>query len=327
YPESAVSSVKKIILPYTASYLSFEFSAVNLTYSEYIRYAYRLKGFDDDWIFSGKRRFAAFSNLDPGTYYFEVKATNNIGKWSDSTAQLAVVIEPPFWHTWWFTLLAILFFLAILYGLHRFRLERALEVERLRVGIASDLHDDIGATLTKISLYADLLNASKQQTTESGQLLQKIASMGRDTLRNLADIVWAIDARNDSMGNLISKIQEFAMDMLSKKDIEVNFKKEGIDMDASISAEKRQHIYLICKEAINNIIKHANATKVNISFIAKNHKIDVLIIDNGSGLPKDKKNELGNGLRNIEQRAKKLEADLQMKEKNGLSIILQGIGL
>lgn|GEM_PF-3697624 len=328
YPDKGISSMEKIVLPYHASYLSFEFSAVDLYNAEKIRYAYRLIGFQDDWIFANKRRFAAYSNLDPGEYTFEVKVANGAKDWEENTKHLMIVIEPPFWRTWWFTLLGVLFFLGIFYALHRFRLERALEVERLRVRIASDLHDDIGATLTKISLYADLLQSGNgRQSKESNQLLNKIAGMGRDTLRNLADIVWAIDARNDSLGNLINKIQEFAMDMLSKKDIEVEFTKKGIDMDASIGAEKRQHVYLICKEAINNIFKHANATKVNISFMAKNHKIDITISDNGNGLPKEKKSELGNGLRNIEQRAKKLAADLHMKEENGLSIMLQGIGL
>lgn len=328
YPEGTISSMKKIELPYHASYISFEFTAVDLYNAENIQYAYRLRGFQDDWIYADKRRFAAYSNLDPGEYTFEVRIANGPKSSEGNSKTLTVVIEPPFWRTWWFTFLAISFFLGIFYSLHRFRLERALEMERLRVRIASDLHDDIGATLTKISLYADLLQASNTKSSkESNQLLKKIASMGRDTLRGLADIVWAIDARNDSIGNLINKIQEFAMDMLSKKDIEVIFKKEGIDMEASINAEKRQHVYLICKEAINNIFKHADATKVEISFIGKNNKIDVQITDNGNGLPVKQKNGLGNGLRNIEQRAKKLDADLKMKQENGLSIMLQGIGL
>ena len=327
YPKGAVTYLEKIVLPYSASYLSFEFTAIDINHPERLSYAYRLNGFQDNWIVAGKRHFAAYSNLDPGEYTFEVKVTNELGNWKGKTKALLVVIEPPFWRTWWFTIIIVLLFLGILYGLHRFRLEKALEVERLRVRIASDLHDDIGATLTKISLYADLLNTGKQIPSERNQLLQKIANMGRDTLRNLSDIVWAIDARNDSLGNLINKIQEFAVDMLTKKDIEVIFMKEGIDMDESISAEKRQHVYLICKEAINNIFKHAEASKVRISFIAKNHKIDISIHDNGNGLLRNKKNELGNGLRNIEQRAKKLDADLHLKEENGLSIKLQGIDL
>ncbi|MEM9833839.1 MAG: two-component regulator propeller domain-containing protein [Bacteroidota bacterium] len=327
YPQgNTISYAEKVVLPYKARFLSFEFTAIDFENPENIEYAYQLEGFDDDWVYTGKNRFASFTNLSPGDYQLRVKAANADGVWGDAATSLLLRVTPPFWQTWWFILLMILAISLLLYLLHRYRLERALEVERLRVRIARDLHDDIGATLTKISLYADLMNQGARPT-ENNQMLHKIASMGRDTLKSFSDIVWAIDARNDTLGNLINKVQDIALSLLSPKNIDVAFQTEGIKPDTPIGAEKRQHLYLICKEAIHNIVKHAQATEVEISFIKHKDAYEIVIKDNGKGLTEIPLNGQGNGLRNMKQRATSLGGSLEIINENGLSLMIQGLKL
>ncbi|MEO0332230.1 MAG: two-component regulator propeller domain-containing protein, partial [Bacteroidota bacterium] len=303
YPEgNAIAYAEKAILPYEARFLSFEFTALDFENPENIEYAYLLEGFDDDWVYTGKNRFASFTNLASGDYRLRVKAASADGVWGEEAASLLLTVTPPFWQTWWFISLIVLAISLLLYLLHRYRLERALEVERLRVRIARDLHDDIGATLTKISLYADLMNRGTKQA-KNKQMLQKIAAMGRDTLKSFSDIVWTIDARNDTLGNLISKIQHFALSLLSPKNVEVFFQTENINPDTPINAEKRQHLYLICKEALNNVAKHAEATTVEVTFAKHKDVYEIMIRDNGSGLARTLLEGKGNGLRNMKQRA------------------------
>jgi hypothetical protein len=133
-----ISQVKNVALDYHHTFFSIEFTAMEFMAQDKIEYAYKLEGFDQDWIRVGNRNFASYTNLDPGQYTFQVKATNPDGYWGNQVNTLMITINPPFWQTPWFIGLSILLFLSIAYAGHLYRLEQSLKVERLRNKIASD---------------------------------------------------------------------------------------------------------------------------------------------------------------------------------------------
>ena len=138
---------------------AFEFASLNYTNSAKNQYAYKLDGFDKDWVQSGTRRYASYTHLDPGTYVFTVKGSNNDGKWNEAGTSISVIIRPPYWQTWWFRSLVAAVIIGVLVLVHNYRVARLLEIERLRVRISTDLHDEIGSNLSAIALQSDLVRS------------------------------------------------------------------------------------------------------------------------------------------------------------------------
>lgn len=311
---------KEIQLTHEDRFFGFEFVALDFTNPEKNRYAYKMDGFDKDWIFTGNRRFANYTNLDPGNYTFRVKAANNDGVWNEAGISIPLRISPPFWETWWFRLLVVLIVAAILWALHRYRISKLLEIERVRVRIASDLHDDVGSTLTKIALYSDLIR-SGADSNEQNRLLERIGSMSREMVVNMSDIVWSIDARNDSLQDLIDRMRDFASTLFSAKNIDYTFQCEGLEMHKKLPISLRQNIYLIFKEAVNNIAKHAGASQVRVNINRLNGKLVMTISDNGQGLP-EATGKSGHGLMNMEMRARRIGGELMLRNGNGVEVEL-----
>ncbi|MEL6822212.1 MAG: triple tyrosine motif-containing protein, partial [Calditrichota bacterium] len=161
-------------------------------------------GYDEDWIDNGTSRTATYRNLAAGSYTFKVKGCNNDGIWSKSPAQIQLVVHPPYWETWWFRSIILLLSIGLLRLFYRYRVMKLLEIERMRVRIASDLHDDVGSTLTKISLYSDLIR-SVANPDERNELLEIIGNKSRELVVTMSDIVWSIDARNDTLEDLLDR--------------------------------------------------------------------------------------------------------------------------
>lgn len=318
--QPAVTVNRQITLSYYDNHFSFEFAALDYIAPRENRYAYKLEGFNTDWVDNGRRRFANFTNLDPGEYTFRVKGSNNDGIWNTQGAEVQIIITPPFWQTWWFRLLLGAGILGILLMLHRYRLGRALELERLRVRIASDLHDDIGASLTRIAVHSEII-----QNTADGEKIarssRKIGEMSREIVRTLSDIVWAIDARNDTLGDLIGRIKLYAREVLPEDDVETYFKIEKVNTNRKLPLNLRQNIYLIFKEAFNNIARHSDAENVHFMMTERGQYLTIDLSDDGKGLS-EKESLTGNGLRNMKMRAEQIGADLKIEDKSGVHIIL-----
>lgn len=319
--QPAITVNREITLSYYDNHFSFEFAALDYVAPEENRYAYQLEGFNTDWVDNGRRRFANFTNLDPGEYIFRVKGSNNDGIWNAQGAAVQIIITPPFWQTWWFRVLLGGSILGILLMLHRYRLGRALELERLRVRIASDLHDDIGASLTRIAVHSEII-----QNTVDGEKItrssRKIGEMSREIVRTLSDIVWAIDARNDTLGDLIGRIKLYALEVLPADDVQTFFSIGKVNTNRKLPLNVRQNIYLIFKEALNNIARHSDAENVTFKMIERGQQLTIDLSDDGKGLP-EKDAFAGNGLRNMKMRAEQVGGKLSIEDKNGVRIILR----
>ena len=204
------SFLDQLKLKYDEDVISFDFASLDFTNPLKNNFAYKLEGFENDWVYSGERHYASYTHLDPGKYTFKVKGTNNSGIWSNEISSLNIFISPPYWKTWWFRILMILLFAAILYSFYRIRLNRILELERLRIKIASDLHDDIGSALTRISIDSDLLK-SNLGNEESNVIFQRIGNVSREIISSMSDVVWSIDSRNDTIQDLINQNERFCV--------------------------------------------------------------------------------------------------------------------
>lgn len=308
-------------LRYDENYLSFNFTALEFSEPEKIRYKYTLVGFDDGWIDAGNEKKANYTNLDPGHYTFHVKASNADGYWVDPGASMEIVIKPPFWNTWWFRTLVIVLVSGLIYALHRYRLTQSLKVERLRNKIASDLHDEVGSSLTRISIYSDLLQNGGMETEGKGYL-RNINDLSREVVSTMSDIVWSIDNRSDTLGALIMRMKDFATEILQSKNIELQFKVSGLDENTTLDPAQKQNIYLIFKESINNIVKHAGASEVSVTLSNEGGEFLLKIQDNGKGINRNGPAK-GNGLRNMQRRAEAIEGMFYVENTNGTTILVK----
>ncbi len=312
--------LEELNLKYDEDVISFDFASLDYTQPLKNKFAYKLEGFDKDWINSGSRHYASYTHLDPGKYIFKVKGTNNSGIWSAKEQSISLIITPPYWQTWWFRSLIILFIAGILYSFYRIRLNRILELERLRIKIASDLHDDIGSALTRISIDSDLLK-SNLGNEESNVIFQRIGNVSREIISSMSDVVWSIDSRNDTIQDLINKMKDFAYSVLSAKNILVTFETESLNLQKKIKIDLRQNIYLIFKEAINNSSKYSNADEIKVSLKNINGNFYMTINDLGSSISSSEK-LTGHGLRNMKMRAERIGGKIEFVKDGGFKIVL-----
>ncbi len=313
----SINNSKEIILSFDQNVFSFQFSSLDYNAPETNQYAYMMEGFDKNWIYSGTRRFVTYTNLFPGTYNFKVKATNSDGVWNNSPTQIAIIITPPFWETWWFRGLMILFLLGILYSIYRFRLNRLLDLERLRIKIASDLHDDIGSALTRISMESELLN-SNINPGGNKEGLARIGAMSREIISSMSDVVWSIDSRNDSIENLINRMKDFSFSLFSLKNAQVLFETDNLDFKKKLKVDIRQNIYLIFKEAMNNAAKYSKSEQIKVSLRNSDGNFIMTIIDPCSDFSPQKLT--GHGLKNMQMRAKRIGGEIEFIKEDGFKI-------
>jgi signal transduction histidine kinase len=262
-----------------------------------------------------------YANLPPGNYVFHVRGANGDGVWNMTGASFSFAVLPPYWETWWFRLLIIATLAGLLTLLYTYRVRHLLAVERLRTRIASDLHDDVGSALTKIAIHSEVI-----QTTDS---LEKIAAssrmigaMSREIVGTLSDIVWSIDARHDAFHDLVGRVRTFALEILGAREMSVHFTTDGLDLSRRVNAEVRQNLYLICKEAINNIARHSGATEVWIAMTDRDDRLRVSIEDNGAGLASDNFHA-GHGLRNMQMRAGRIGGTIVFDKGRGMRIVVE----
>ena len=210
--------------------------------------------------------------------------------------------------------------MGILYSVYRFRLNRLLELERLRIKIASDLHDDIGSALTRISLESELLNTnSDPESRKEG--LSRIGNMSREIISSMSDVVWSIDSRNDSIEDLINRMKDFSFSLSSLRNTRVIFETENLNMQKKLKVDLRQNIYLIFKEALNNTIKYSVSDEIKVELKNIDGEFGMTILEPLSDFNPQKLT--GHGLRNMEMRAEKIGGKIELHKGEGLEVILR----
>ena len=311
---------KRITLDYNENYFTIDFIALNFINADQNKYAYKLEGLDKNFIQLGNAHRVVYTNVGAGTYIFKVKAANNDDVWNNTGASIIIKINPPFWQTWWFIFICAVLVLLLMYIFYRYRIEQLLKVERLRSKISTDLHDDIGSTLSSISILSDMVLKHKDDENAAG-MLQEIKDNSINLMEKMDDIVWSINPKNDTLENLMLRIKRFASQLFEAKNIDYSIQISESIAHLKLSMEKRQHLYLIIKESSNNIIKHSNCSYAAISAIQNNGELVVEIKDNGKGFNTTQPSH-GNGLLSLQQRAKLMNAQLAIRSANNEGTII-----
>jgi ligand-binding sensor domain-containing protein/signal transduction histidine kinase len=314
-----------IHLAYNENYVSFDYVALNYTQSFKNRYKYRLEGLDKNWINAGDRRFASYANLNAGTYTFLVTACNNNGRWNEKPASITLIIALPWWRTWWFYLIVALLLCATVYTLFQYRLQQKLKAVELRNRISRDLHDEVGSTLSSIGFLSSMaLNDVGTNNAKALRTLSSISDSSHKMLDAMNDIIWSIQPQNDTLNNIIARMISFASEILEARKISLHYNIENDIKHLHLGLAVRHDFYVIFKEAVNNLAKYSEATEAYISLKYLHPYLVLSINDNGKGFDiQCVKN--GNGLRNMESRAKKMGAEYQLHsvQGKGTTITLQ----
>lgn len=279
--------------------------------NEDVTYQYKFAE-DADWSAPGKERFVNFANLSAGNYHVLIRAVASGETFSENPAVVSFRILPPIYLRWWFIAFSLLLAGAVVYAFYRYRVQQLLEVERARTLIATDLHDDIGSNLSKISVLSEVVRMQmNNENSEQNRLLNLIAETSRQSVSSMSDIVWAINPKRDSLLEMVRKMREHAEEILVPKNIHVKFTEPEAKAKIKLPMHLRRDLYLIFKEAVNNIAQHADCTKVVIDFKIEHHEIVLKIEDNGIGFDRNYQIS-GNGLANMQTRVEKLKGTLNI---------------
>ena len=322
--KQSIETTEKIILEYAQNVISFEFAALEYTTPKHNLYEYKLEGFNDDWVNAGTVRQATFTNLDPGTYRFRVRGANSDGVWGKNEAAIGIIVLPPFYMTWWFKAAVILIALGIVIAVIRFMImrrvreriiksehEAAMERERLR--IARDLHDEIGSRLTEIRLVSEMAKQKNVSANDVLEKLEEISSASENVVTTFSEIVWSLNPKNDSLENLASFIGQCSTEFLGKADIRCRLDFPPELPGYNIPSEVRHNIILTVKELMNNIVKHADASIASIVLSTDEEALSITVKDNGRGFDMSNVRMFGNGLKNIQRRIESIGGKVTME--------------
>ena len=309
--------------------IQIEFIGLSFVAAETLRYQYKLEGADKDWGAPAEQRTVNFSNLAPGSYRFLVKAVSAEGIESATPAVFPFTILRPVWQRWWFLTLAALLAGLAVYGAYSYRVARLLELERVRTRIATDLHDDIGASLSRMAILSEVVKRQVGSAQVSVPMLTEIADSARGLVSSMRDIVWSIDPRRDDLNSLISRVRQFACDVLEPQGVKCEFEVPSQVGGVRLGPDERRHLFLIFKEAINNIARHAECSSVFVGLAVDHSKLKAEVRDDGRGFmppvvePSSPNGGEGHGLNNMRARAAQLGGSLTVHSSCDLGTTLE----
>jgi signal transduction histidine kinase/ligand-binding sensor domain-containing protein len=333
---------------FAANQTQIEISFFALTFGagENIRYQYRLN--EQDWSNPGNRQTLNL-NLGAGNHNFEVRAVRSDGVVSEKSATVSFKILPPIYLRWWFISLCLLSLGLIVFSFYRYRVsnlkainealteakkaeeqlsnsraERLAELEKVRSRIATDLHDDIGASLTQIAILSEVAQAQSKGNGAS-ESLSKITNVSNELVGTMSDIVWSINPSKDHLSDLTQRMRRFASDSLSAKGITFQFNSSEIGQEVVVKSHLRREVFLIFKESINNIVKHSEAAHVEIKLQISDEFLTLKIVDDGTGFDSEKayENSLSsismgkNGILSMQKRAEEINGELVITSQIG----------
>ncbi|GAA4009863.1 hypothetical protein GCM10022408_22520 [Hymenobacter fastidiosus] len=324
--DTSITERRRITLSPRDYFFSLEFAALNYRLPDKNRYAYMLENFDPDWVQAGTRHEATYTNLDPGTYTFRVRAANNDGVWNPRGTSLVVVVQTPWYRTWWFRILISWVVFGLLFLAYQLRIRQVLALERVRHNIARDLHDDMGSTLSSISILSQIAcNHQRQARPEqAAALLEQIGESSHRMLDAMDDIVWTINPAHDSLADVTARMRSFASDVLEARGIDLRFRTDPSVAGLKLTMRARREFFLLFKEAVNNLAKYARCQHATITLTCEKQRLVLLVQDDGVGFdPANPAQGGGNGMTNMRTRAATLHGELIITTAPGQGTTLQ----
>ena len=314
-----------------AASFEFRYTSPNVIAPQRLRFRYQLLGADKHWVQADHRRAAYYTHLSPGHYRFLVQAAAPDGDWVESARALSVVVVPRFFERRTVQAAGSLLLLAAVAGtvwraernrsrrrMERLKLQSAMEEERQR--IARDIHDDLGSGLTEIILLSDNLKDEMPVSQSAEKMVSEISTRARALTHAMDEVVWAVNPRNDTLESLLTYFNKFAQEYLTSASIRCRLDVPVDLPPVPLSAESRHHLYLACKEALNNVVKHSGASEVWIRSASASDRFSLSIEDNGRGFDAGAQSSRGHGLQNMRRRLEELGGRCEITSKPGAGV-------
>lgn len=283
---------------------------------EQARYSFQLEGLENVWHEHVENTSVLYANLFGGTYHFKVRNVH----FPDKIASVALHIEEAFWQEPWFAPMIAAYGLLILgiivYFFRVYHFRNEIRMQKVRNEIASDLHDDVGTTLSSITFLGELAKSKFDKKPEDIRpILEKIMAESKEMMQTMRGMVWTINPQNDNAEDFFDKVKAFSEAILGSKNMQLTFSVRGVE-DKDLDLEAQRNLFLIFKESVVNIGRHSDATNVKIIVQREKDHLWILIKDNGKGFDRDSGAD-GNGLRNIKNRAGQIGGDLSVESESG----------
>jgi signal transduction histidine kinase len=291
---SGADSTSVLQIPPGKQRFELRYTGLSFAAPDKVRFKYKLGGLENEWVDAGTRRVAEYSYLPPGTYDFQVIACNNDDVWNKEGASLAFRVLPHVWQAWWFTIAlavaAAVAVAALAISVTRMRVRRRMEhlerqraLERERARIARDIHDDLGASLTRITLLSQSVRSDLESGHRAGADVDRIYGTARELTRSMDEIVWAVNPQHDTLDSLVTYLGRFAQHFLTTAGIRCRLDAPLHLPALPLTAEIRHNVFLAFKEGLHNVVKHAQATEVRLSLELRPDGFMLVIADNGRG--------------------------------------------
>lgn len=340
YNSGEIQKMDRLLVPGSVESIQLEVLFPDFNRPLANRYSFMLEGHQGNWSLPGKDAIVRYDNLRKGSYTLRARALGANGQWSNREFALPLSVQAPFFRSELFYGLLVVVLGLMAYTYYRNRVNRLVALEKLRTKIASNLHDEVGSKMTRISIYADALSKlgdhpspglhQEKAPVESmhKEVLTEINLLSRSVISTMSDVIWSVDARFDRFGDLIARMREFAEEMFELQEVQINFKSNNINRTLELNPVWRQQFFLIYKEAINNISKHAlRPTEVHIGVAVAGRQYELVIEDNGAQqeTPTGSK-RVGQGTSNMKSRAESIGArlDIGFVEQRGFRVQLAG---
>jgi signal transduction histidine kinase len=317
----------EIKLEHNKNFFSFEFASLNFSNPSENKYAHKLDGVDKNWVYTKSKNSAAYTGIGPGKYTFHVKASNNNDVWNEEGISIKVTIIPAWWQTLFFKIAFILAAIALIFFAIRYyfrqklkaqqlRLEKIKAVENIRSKIAMDIHDEIGSQLTKITLLNQRIKSGFEKKNEIDlSLLNKVTESSKEVISNLGEIIWAVNPKHDNLPSLLAYIRNYISNFCEHTPIHCNIYFPDEIPALAISPDLKHNLFLVIKESLSNILKHAEATEIVIGCHLINKIFCFEITDNGKGMNDLKGREFGNGLLSMRNRMEAINGKFEIKSE------------
>lgn len=273
---------------------------------------------DEPWV-PIQNHILRFDNLEAGDYALVLRGLSSKGILSNIVS-VPIHVSEYFYRTWWFMCLVLCMVVSLVYLFYRMRLAQALRMERLRTRLSSDLHDDVGGLLSGVAFQMEALEHVVDQQHRSQ--VMRIAQSSRKAMERMRDTVWAIDARRQTLGDLKDRMLETAEEILSPLDIGCSIHTDPALTNLVLPSLAKHNLLLIYKEFIHNTVKHAEASHVDIRINKKGRDLQMTLLDNGIGLNANVGHSTGQGLKNMEMRAKKMNGTIRFLREKGFGVVV-----
>ena len=322
----------KVVLDHDQNTFSFDYSCISFQHVQESAYEYKLDGFDENWIRGGTTNYTRYSRIAPGNYTFRIRTIDAKGKVSPFTKNLSIKIKKAFWQKTWFRIimmavLGLLIWLVVKWYLNirirkqQVEFEKLQAIEKERTRIATDMHDDLGAGLSRIKFLSETIEMKKQLEQPIDSDISSIGNYATEMIGKMGEIVWALNEKNDSLSDLLSYTRAYAVEYLLNNGIQCQVNAPAVFPSIFVSGEFRRNIYLTIKEALHNIVKHAKALHVIV-----NIEIDKILLigihDDGIGFDGMNIRPFSNGLNNMQRRMRDISGQLEIIHEKGTVIIL-----